>query len=400
MAVSNHERIGRSLTLLNQGLYAYVKKEMLDVYGEDWLKETISCLSKEQLQHNPEEILREDISTLLRVTITHWEQVFQNKFQNKFQLKNHKNQKTSYEHRALVDELIEVSYKWNQKSRFSYDDTYRAVDSIARLLKAISASEVKIVEQYKQDILVLLCSKSTEKVSKENQDFAEIIQQEKFNDRTLLLSALTHRSYVHENPQEGEHNERLEFLGDALLTYLSGDYLYRRHPNIEEDELTRRRSALVDEKQLSRFAYEVGLDKKMRLGKGAIREKGHQNPNLLSSTFEAAIAAYYLDNNSDIEAVRSVIEPLFDSVPEEIFVSRSNVDSKNQFQAWVQRRITQTPPKYMTKQIGGVSHAPEFLSEVYVENQKYGEGKGRNKKEAEKAAAENALALLEQEGFI
>ena len=228
----------------------------------------------------------------------------------------------------------------------------------------------------------------------------DIIQNEKFNDYSLLRSALTHRSYVHENPESGQHNERLEFLGDALLTYLSGDYLYHRHPEIGEDELTRRRSALVDEKQLSRFAYEIGLDKKIRLGKGAMREGGCNNPNLLSSTFEAIVSAYYLDNNSDIEAVRAVIEPLFDSVPEEIFVSRSNIDSKNQFQAWVQRNINQNPPRYITKQVGGVSHAPEFLAEVFVENQKYGEGKGRNKKEAEKAAAENALTSLEEEGFI
>lgn len=117
-------------------------------------------------------------------------------------------------------------------------------------------------------------------------NFLEIIQEEKFQDNSLLHSALTHRSYVHENPQSGEHNERLEFLGDALLTYLSGDYLYRRHPDIEEDQLTRRRSALVDQKQLARFALEVGLDKKMRLGKGAIREKGFQNPNLLSNTLK------------------------------------------------------------------------------------------------------------------
>ncbi|MCJ8281285.1 MAG: ribonuclease III, partial [Rivularia sp. ALOHA_DT_140] len=208
------------------------------------------------------------------------------------------------------------------------------------------------------------------------QQLLEVIQNAKFNDDSLLRSALTHRSYVHENPQEGEHNERLEFLGDALLTYLSGDYLYRRHPEIGEDKLTRRRSALVDEKQLSRFALEIGLDKKMRLGKGAIHEGGYQNPNLLSSTFEAVIAAYYLDRNSDIEALRNVIEPLFDSVPEEIVESRSNLDPINQFQVWVQRHIPQNPPNlpdYVPTKIGGVPHAPKFLCEVFVDNKKYGE---------------------------
>lgn len=385
MAISNHERVGRGLTLLNQGLYPYVKREMQEAYGGDWLTEAISSLSKEQLsRRNSEEILSEDISALLRVMIRHWEPVFK---------------KLNFENRALVGELIEVRNKWAHQSRFSTDDSYRAIDSITRLLKAISASEVKIAEQYKQEALLLLLPKSTEKVRKQD-NLLEVIQQAKFNDDSLLRNALTHRSYVHENPHEGEHNERLEFLGDALLTYLSGDYLYSRHPEMGEDELTRRRSALVDEKQLSRFAVEIGLDLRMRLGKGAIREGGYQNPNLLSSTFEAVVAAYYFDNNSDIEAVRSVIEPLFDSVPENIVVSRSNVDSKNQFQAWVQRNITQSPPKYITKQIGGVSHAPEFMAEVFVDNQKYGRGKGRNKKEAEKAAAENALAVLEKEGFL
>lgn len=238
---------------------------------------------------------------------------------------------------------------------------------------------------------------------RKQEKLVEIIQKAKFNDDSLLRSALTHRSYVNENPQEGEHNERLEFLGDALLTYLSGDYLYRRHPEIGEDELTRRRSALVDEKQLSKFAVEVGLDKKMRLGKGAIREGGYQNPNLLSCTFEAVIAAYYLDNNSDIEALRNIIEPLFDSVPEEIVEFRSNLDPINQLQAWVQRHISQNPPnlpKYIITKTGGVPHAPEFLCEVFVDNKKYGEGTGKNIKEAKKAAAIDALSNLEEEGFL
>ncbi|TVP56475.1 MAG: ribonuclease III [Nodularia sp. (in: Bacteria)] len=221
-----------------------------------------------------------------------------------------------------------------------------------------------------------------------------------FRDQKLLRRALTHRSYVHENPGEGEHNERLEFLGDAVLNFLSGEYLYRCHPEKAEDELTRRRSALVDEKQLAKFALEVGLDFRMRLGKGAIRDGGFQNPNLLSCTFEAVVGAYYLDNDSNIETVRAVVEPLFDAVPEQIVVSRSNVDSKNRFQEWVQRNLTPTLPKYMTIQIGGLSHAPEFVAKVLVDEKEYGEGNGRNKKDAEKAAAEDALSKLKKQGFL
>jgi ribonuclease-3 len=206
----------------------------------------------------------------------------------------------------------------------------------------------------------------------------------------LLYQALTHRSYINENPEAGEHNERLEFLGDALLNYLSGQYLFNRYPEKGEDELTRRRSALVDEKQLAKFAIEVGLNLQMRLGKGAIAEGGYQNENLLSSTFEAVVAAYYLDNNSDILALKMVIEPLFDGVPEDVVMSRSQIDSKNRFQEWIQRNITTTPPKYVSVQVGGTSHAPEFVATVLVES----------KKDAEKAAAEDAWNKLKIEGII
>ncbi|MCZ0901155.1 ribonuclease III, partial [Microcoleus sp. HI-ES] len=139
-----------------------------------------------------------------------------------------------------------------------------------------------------------------------------------FNNEKLLRQALTHRSYVNENPTfREEDNERLEFLGDALLTFLSGEYLYQRHPEMGEDQLTRRRSALVDEKQLARFATEINLDLKMRLGKGAYREGGITNPNLLSSTFEAFIGAYYLDTQ-DMDKVSQFVWQMFDSVPENV----------------------------------------------------------------------------------
>lgn len=385
MAVSNHERIGRGLTLLNQGLYPYVKREMQKVYGEGWLTIATSYMSDDEtFKPEAEDILGNNIPVLLTLIIKQWDQVF--------------SKKLGYTERALVAELIETSKTWAHQSRFLTEDTYRAIDTIARLLKAISAPEVNVAQQQKQEVLAILSPKQAEKAPT-GQKLAEIIKQQSFQDSSLLRRALTHRSYVHENPQEGEHNERLEFLGDALLTFLSGEYLYRRHPEKEEDQLTRRRSALVDEKQLAKFAIEVGLNFRMRLGKGATLEGGFQNPNLLSSTFEAVIAAYYLDNNYDIEAVRAVVEPLFDSVPESIVEFRSNVDSKNRFQEWVQRNITQTPPKYVTVQVGGSSHAPEFIAKVFVGDKQYGEGKGRSKRDAEKAAAEDALARLEKSGL-
>jgi ribonuclease III len=214
-----------------------------------------------------------------------------------------------------------------------------------------------------------------------------------FNDGKLLLQALTHRSYSHEHPDEKD-NERLEFFGDAILNFLSGEYLYQRHPAMAEDEMTRRRAVLVDEKQLAKFANEVELNFKMRLGSGLIRTGGYHNTNLLSSAFEAVVGAYYLDKGSDIEAVRSLIHELFDSVSQGVTTTHSTVDPKNKFQTFVQANGATTPPKYITEKKGGSDHSPEFVSKVYVCDKFYGEGKGSSKKDAEKQAAKSALAAL------
>ncbi|MBD2189055.1 ribonuclease III [Pseudanabaena mucicola] len=220
-----------------------------------------------------------------------------------------------------------------------------------------------------------------------------------FNDEKLLRRALTHRSFVNENFDESGHNERLEFLGDAILNFISGEYLYEQNPEMAEDEMTRRRSALVDEKQLARFATEVGLDFRIRLGEGAKREGGYTNPNILSSTFEAVVGAYYLDNKRNIDVLRPLVEQLFDSVPKDVMVIRASKDSKNKLQEFVQAN-GETKPNYETEQVGGKSHAPEFLSKVYVMGKIYGEGKGSNKKDAEKEAAADALAKLKKRGLL
>ncbi len=221
-----------------------------------------------------------------------------------------------------------------------------------------------------------------------------------FRDELLLRQALTHRSYVKENPGETEDNERLEFLGDAILTFLCADYLYRRYPTMQEDEMTRRRSALVDEKQLAQFAIEVGLDFRMRLSKGVIRDGGFQNPNLLSSTFEAVVGAYYLDHDGEINTLRPLVEQLFADVPDDVVTSRSAIDAKNRLQEWAQANLGAALPSYTTEKVGGTDHAPQFVATVFVHNQPYGRGEGRSKKEAEKQAAENAIALLKQRGML
>ena len=217
-----------------------------------------------------------------------------------------------------------------------------------------------------------------------------------FNDEKLLRQALTHRSYAHEHPDETSDNERLEFFGDAIINFLSGEYLYQRYPEMGEDEMTRRRAALVDEKQLAKFAIEVGLDFRMRLGDGLIRAGGYHNQNLLSSTLEAVVGAYYLDKGSNIDAIRSSIHELFDSVPQGNNINHSTVDPKNQFQAFIQANGAVIPPKYITEKKGGSDHSPEFVSKVYVGDKFCGEGKGRSKKDAEKQAAKSALVKLKK----
>ncbi len=390
MAISNNERVGRALTILHQGLYPYFEREMQKVHGERWLIVATSCISDEQtVKHK----IDDDVSVLLKVMSKQWDKVFKRKL--------------SYGERALVSEIIEVRNKQAHQNikHFSYEDTYRALDSIVRLLKAISASEADIIEKQKQEVLRLLSPKQAEEV-RIRESLDEILKNLPFQDASLLLRALTHTSYMHENPNSGEDNERLEFLGDALLNFLSGEYLYRRYPDKKEGELTPLRSRLVDKPQLAKFAVSLDLGRWMRLGKGAIKDGGRTQSSLLSNTFEAIIGAYFLD--SGVESVRDFVEPLFDSaivqnshVPHESDSKSNNfVDSKNRFQEWVQRTVTPTPPKYFTEKIGGSSHAPEFIAKVLVDGKIYGEGKGRNKRDAEKAAAEDALANLKKQSLL
>ncbi|WAL59408.1 ribonuclease III [Thermocoleostomius sinensis] len=214
-----------------------------------------------------------------------------------------------------------------------------------------------------------------------------------FRDRTLLQQALTHRSYVNEHPNTGEHNERLEFLGDAVLNFLSGEILYKRYPHQPEGALTPLRSALVDEKQLANFALLLELGNQLRLGRGAERDGGRHNQNLLSSTFEAVIGAYFLDTGPEIAAVRAYVEPLFTSVLDKWDLLPPTVNAKSCFQEWALATYGENPQYVITDQTGP-DHAKEFTAEVRLGGSSYGKGKGRRKQDAEKQAAEDALRNL------
>jgi len=221
-----------------------------------------------------------------------------------------------------------------------------------------------------------------------------MIKLPEFKDESLLIQALTHRSYINEHPQEKENNERLEFLGDAVLGYLVGELLYRRYEDMSEAQLTRLRSELVNEKQLAKFAIALGIGDKMRLGKGAEKDRGRENPSLLSDTLEAIIGAYYLD--STITPVRAFVRKLFTPVADSIVFPTSDtdpqnlVDSKNRFQQWTLANFGKNP-EYAIIDQDGPDHAKEFTAEVYVNGKMYGVGRGRRKQDAEKKAAEVAL---------
>lgn len=214
-----------------------------------------------------------------------------------------------------------------------------------------------------------------------------------FRDPALFVQAMTHRSYVNEHQSVTAHNERLEFLGDAVLNFLSGEFLFKRYPHKPEGELSALRSALVDERQLAEFAQCLDLAQWLKLGKGAEREGGRQNANLLSSAFEAMIGAYFLDADSDVEQVRSFVEPLFGVVIDTLAVAASQVNYKSRFQEWALMQVGKNP-EYVVIGQSGPDHAREFTAEVRVMGRKYGEGQGRRKQDAEKAAAKSALEGL------
>ncbi|MBP0020618.1 MAG: ribonuclease III [Cyanobacteria bacterium SBLK] len=216
-------------------------------------------------------------------------------------------------------------------------------------------------------------------------------------DRNLLGQALTHRSYANEYPEEGDDNERLEFLGDAVLGFIVGELLYTRYPKLDEAKLTRLRSLLVDEKQLANFARKIQLGDRLRLGKGADKDGGRNKDSLLSDTFEALIGAYFLD--SGIEAVREYIEPLFVEMSDRLVASQSQthgktlIDSKNRFQQWALQEFGENPEYFLIKE-SGPDHAKQFTSGVRVKGKTFGVGTDKRKQEAEKRAAEDALRQL------
>lgn len=214
-----------------------------------------------------------------------------------------------------------------------------------------------------------------------------------FNNSALFIQAMTHKSYAREHPETKGDNERLEFLGDAILTFLCGEFLFQRFPNKAEGQLTPLRASLVDATQLGKFAQQLHLNHYLRLGRGVEGSGGRQNVRLLSSAFEALVGAYFLDQYSAIDPVRALIFPLFESAVDVLADPNSNVNAKSTFQEWA---LAQTGmiPTYEIIAESGPDHAKAFTAEVRISSQTYGKGTGRRKQDAEKAAARDALQRL------
>jgi ribonuclease-3 len=213
----------------------------------------------------------------------------------------------------------------------------------------------------------------------------------KFNNIGLLTRALTHRSYFNEHKDAVEDNERLEFLGDAVLDFMVGAWLYHRFPEMAEGQLTRLRAALVGNEQLAQFATSLNLGAAMRLGHGEAENGGRDRIPLLGSTFEALIGAIYLDK--EIEAIWKFMDPLLETTVAEIISNQIEHHPKSILQEWSQSKGFGTPV-YRTAGDSGPDHDKFFDVEVLIEGEVFGKGRGHSKHAAAKVAAKAALEKL------
>jgi ribonuclease-3 len=217
----------------------------------------------------------------------------------------------------------------------------------------------------------------------------------KFNDPSLLRRALTHRSFRNEYPERAlEDNERLEFLGDAVLDFVTGALLYKLFPEMDEGRLTSLRAALVRTDMLADIAEQAGVDRAMLLGRGEEESGGRQRRANLCGAFEAVIGALYLDQS--LAAVEAYLEPLFEPIVRAIVAEELDRDPKSQLQVLAQSTYGATP-YYRTVSAEGPDHAKEFTVEVYVRDRVIGRGSGRSKQAAAMLAAREALATIEAE---
>jgi ribonuclease-3 len=213
-----------------------------------------------------------------------------------------------------------------------------------------------------------------------------------FKNKELLRGALYHSSYANEHKALGiESNERLEFLGDAVLGLVSADFLYREHPDLPEGDLTRIRAALVCEESLHEVAQSLQLGDSLMLGRGEESGGGRTRTSILADATEAVFAAVYLDGG--MEEARALIHRVLLDKEQEAAVEERRRDFKTELQELVQRRSGREL-RYVLKDAAGPDHAKTFTVSVLLDGAGVGEGTGHSKKEAEQLAARAALDAL------
>jgi ribonuclease-3 len=213
-----------------------------------------------------------------------------------------------------------------------------------------------------------------------------------FKNRDLLIEAFCHRSYLNEHPDfHLPHNERLEFLGDAVLELIVTEYLYKKYPEKNEGELTNWRAALVNAKILGELAKDLGFNDFLLLSKGEEKETGKARLYILANTFEALVGAIYLDQG--LEVTKDFVEKnLVKKKLPEIIEKGLLKDPKTRFQEEAQERVKITPT-YKVLEEWGPDHAKHFIVGVFLGNELIAKGEGSSKQEAEEEAAKNALKI-------
>jgi len=212
-----------------------------------------------------------------------------------------------------------------------------------------------------------------------------------FNNKDILLQALTHRSYLNENPSfRLSHNERLEFLGDAVLELVVTEELYKKFPDKPEGELTSFRAALVNAKMLSDVAVDVGINEFLMLSRGEAKDVGRARQYILANAFEAVVGAMYLDQGYDPtqEFISRVLMPRIS----EVLAKKLYKDPKSLFQEEAQERVGITPTYEVTRE-WGPDHDKHFVVGVYLNTDLIAEGEGPSKQIAQEEAARNGLQV-------
>ena len=226
-----------------------------------------------------------------------------------------------------------------------------------------------------------------------NTDFKEFQKKTKlkFKDESLLTQAFVHRSYINENKSSGlSHNERLEFLGDAVLELVITDFLYKKYTDKTEGDLTAYRSSLVNADTCASIATSLGMGEYLLLSKGESKDKGRARQYILANALEALIGAIYLDQGLD--TAKDFIEKNFTPLIEDIISGRSFIDAKSLFQEKAQE-FDGITPSYKTVKESGLDHKKKFTIGVYVGKELIATGEGESKQDAEQQAARKALEV-------